>query len=108
MVIHKAAPVQQLHHGLKAEDRLAGQVRVVRDHDRARLHLDWLVCFCPSKFLQPNLQEEHNSMAEISVYLSQHAADVGDTEFYIASSYRLSNSYMSLLMTRIMIVAEMR
>ena len=32
VVIHIAAPVQQIHHGLKAEDGLFGQFGIVRNH----------------------------------------------------------------------------
>ena len=32
VVIHIAAPVQQLHHGLKTEDGLLGQLGIVRNH----------------------------------------------------------------------------
>ena len=32
VVIYVAAPIQQVHHGLKAEDGLFGQLGIVRDH----------------------------------------------------------------------------
>lgn len=56
MVIDKAAPVQQIHHGLEAEDGLAGQGWVVGGHHGAGFKLHRLVCLCPSELLKPNLQ----------------------------------------------------
>ncbi len=56
MVIDKAAPVKHIHHGLEAEDGLAGQAGVVGGHHGAGCKLHRLVCLCPGKLLKPNLQ----------------------------------------------------
>ena len=56
VIIYQAAPVQQVHHGLKAEDGLLRHARVVRKHGRACSQFDWYVCLCPSHLLQPRLQ----------------------------------------------------
>ena len=55
MVVHKAAPVEQVEHGLKAEHGLLRQLGVVGDHEGARLQLDGLVCLRPGKLLEPHL-----------------------------------------------------
>lgn len=60
MIIDKAAPVQQVHHGLEAEDGLPCQAGVVWHHGGASLQLDGLICFCPGKLLQPHLQAPHS------------------------------------------------
>ena len=60
MIIDKAAPVQQVHHGLEAEDGLPRQAGVVWHHGRAGLQLDGLICFCPSKLLKPHLRIPHS------------------------------------------------
>ena len=62
VVIHKAAPVEQVHHGLEAEDGLMLELGVVWNHDRSGLQLYRLVTFCPSKLLQPNLHHARNEM----------------------------------------------
>lgn len=59
VVIYKAAPVQQVHHGLEAEDGLPGQAGVVRHHGGPCLQLDRLICLCPGKLLQPHLHAVH-------------------------------------------------
>ena len=69
VVIHIAAPVQQIHHGLEAKDGLFGQFGIIRNHGCTSLKLDRLVCFGPGKFLQPNLPVNSNSHCSQSIFL---------------------------------------
>ena len=62
MIIHQAAPVEKVQHGLKAEDGLLCHARVVREHGISGSQLDRNVCFCPSNLLQPCL---HHAGTEI-------------------------------------------
>lgn len=55
VVIHQAAPIQQVQHGLEAEDGLPLQLRNIRQHCQTRSYFDWLVALCPCKLLKPNL-----------------------------------------------------
>lgn len=63
MIIYQAAPVQQLEHGLIAEDGLPVYLRVLRDHVRACSQLDGLVCLCPCHRLQPDLLHQTKTWA---------------------------------------------
>ena len=56
VVIDKAAPVQQMHHGLKAEESLLFVVGGLSHSSGCQL--DWLVPFSPGKLLQPYLQND--------------------------------------------------
>ena len=56
VVIHNAAPVQHVHHGLEAEDGLLVQLVVPRHRDGSGCHHDRLVSLYPCKLLLPNLK----------------------------------------------------
>lgn len=75
MIIHQAAPVEKVQHGLKAEDGLLCHARVVREHGISGSQLDRNVCFCPSNLLQPCL---HHAGTEIFGTERRHA----DFQFY--------------------------
>lgn len=56
VVINQVAPVQHVHHGLKAEQRLLALKLVVRGQCHVTgCQLDRLISFCPCKLLQPHL-----------------------------------------------------
>ena len=55
VVIDQAAPVQHVHHGLKAEDGLFHELCVVRGRHCLGSLLDGLVLLCPGKLLLPYL-----------------------------------------------------
>ncbi len=55
IVIHNAAPVQHVHHGLEAEDGLLVELVVTRHREGSGCHHDRLVSLYPCKLLLPNL-----------------------------------------------------
>ena len=57
VVIDQAAPVQHVHHGLKAEDWLLIELVVIWDCQRSCCQLDGLVCLCPCNLLLPYLHK---------------------------------------------------
>lgn len=85
MVIDKAAPVQQLHHGLKAEHGLAGKLSIIGDHACTCLQLDGLVIFCPGKLLKPDLQWQHEQGLAVDVAIQR--LKHGKTETYHSCSF---------------------
>ena len=74
MVIHKAAPVEQVEHGLKAEHGLLRQLGIVRDHEGTCRQLDGLVSLRPSKLLKPHLQQQPGIHSETTSFEYVQAA----------------------------------
>ena len=58
VVVHNAAPVQHVHHGLEAEDGLLVQLVITRHREGSGCRHDRLVSLYPCKLLLPNLK--HN------------------------------------------------
>ena len=56
VVVDQAAPVQHVHHGLEAEQRLVPRLLgICRQGYVTCCQLDCLISFCPCKLLQPDL-----------------------------------------------------
>ena len=93
IVIHQTAPVQHMHHGLKAEDWLPIQLVAVRDSQCPSSQLHRLVSLSPSKLLLPNL---HTQADDIALYTKQFAVvNVSDMLPIFAVSY-LQHLYTTL------------
>ena len=61
MVVHKAAPVEQVEHGLKAEHGLLRQLGITGNHEGPGLQLDRLVSLPPGKLLEPHLGQSYRA-----------------------------------------------
>ena len=57
VIVHQGAPVQQIEHGLVAEQGLLSHAGAVREHGSPGSQFDGLFGFCPGNFLKPSLQQ---------------------------------------------------
>ena len=71
VVVHEAAPVEQVEHGLEAEEGLLGHVGHVGQHPGPGCQLHRLVILCPCHLLKPHLQgSQHLASSTAKGWLS--------------------------------------
>ena len=75
VVVHEAAPVQHVHHGLKAEDGLPVELMIIRHGEGPSRQLDGLVRLCPSKLLLPHLHAQLVFITVLIISLCQLSID---------------------------------
>ena len=66
VIIHQAAPVPHLHHGLEAEDGLLVEAAALRHGEGPGCQLDGLVTLSPSKLLLPRLYSTRSALPLVS------------------------------------------